>query len=379
MANGAAIFPAPSEQLAELTTRARVLEFLLVGGGTLLVLPALWLTRRVMGWDSAELAVGFLMFHAAHVINDPHFSVTYWLFYKDARTRAFGDAFVRQQRLRYLVAGFVVPALLSIWIGLSFALDSARGLGWLVQLMFLLVGWHYVKQGFGVVTVLSARRGVRYTTSERHALLAHCFAAWAYAWANPAAPLTEAEEKGVIYWSLAHPLWLERVALSALIASGVLLGFRLARKWRRERQLPPLGPLVSFLVTVWLWTIFSSWDPLLLYVIPALHSLQYLYFVALLRRNQARASLHEFGPSPRRQLLLLALAALALGWFQFHGVPDLLDAVRMTEHRRGHHPLGAFGPTPFLAACFAFVNIHHYFMDNVIWRRENPEMRALQP
>jgi len=25
-----------------------------------------------------------------------------------------------------------------------------------------------------------------------------------------------------------------------------------------------------------------------------------------------------------------------------------------------------------------FVNIHHYFMDNVIWRRDNPDMRFLR-
>ena len=38
----------------------------------------------------------------------------------------------------------------------------------------------------------------------------------------------------------------------------------------------------------------------------------------------------------------------------------------------------ALGPTPFFAAIYAFVNLHHYFMDNVIWRRENPLTRYLQ-
>ena len=35
------------------------------------------------------------------------------------------------------------------------------------------------------------------------------------------------------------------------------------------------------------------------------------------------------------------------------------------------------GPTPFLAAFVAIVNVHHYFMDWVIWRRETPETRYL--
>jgi hypothetical protein len=34
--------------------------------------------------------------------------------------------------------------------------------------------------------------------------------------------------------------------------------------------------------------------------------------------------------------------------------------------------------TPFFAAFFVVVNLHHYLMDTVIWRRDNPEMRYLR-
>src|SRR6187549_3252550 len=71
----------------------RTVEFLVVGGGTLLLYPVLWLLRFAVGLDAAELALGFLMFHGAHLINDPHFAVTYLLFYKDVRQRAFGPTF----------------------------------------------------------------------------------------------------------------------------------------------------------------------------------------------------------------------------------------------------------------------------------------------
>ena len=71
----------------------RLVEFLLVGGATLVLFPLAWLFRKSVGLDSAELTVGFLTFHAASVINDPHFAVTYLLFYKDARNRAFGSVF----------------------------------------------------------------------------------------------------------------------------------------------------------------------------------------------------------------------------------------------------------------------------------------------
>ena len=52
-----------------------------------------WLLRRRLGMDASEYAVGFLFFYGAYLVNDPHFAVTYLLFYRDARARAFGDAF----------------------------------------------------------------------------------------------------------------------------------------------------------------------------------------------------------------------------------------------------------------------------------------------
>jgi hypothetical protein len=358
----------------------RAVEFLVVGGATLFLYPLSWLLRAAIGLDSAELVVGFLMFHGAHLINDPHFSVTYLLFYKDARRRAFGPAFGGWQRARYLIAGALVPLSLAAWLSWALVAGSARSLGLSIQLMFLLVGWHYVKQGFGALSVLSARRGVRYSALERRALLAHCFAGWAYAWSSPASPAMEAEEKGVIYFSLAHPALLEQICAILFASSTCVLAGVLMRKWQREGRLPPLAPLTGLLISIWSWSVYSSADPLLLYMIPALHSVQYLYFVWLLSKNQARAAEEPpfFGPPARQRLLLLAASSLALGWLLFHAGPELLDGARRAAQRRAHETPGELGATPYFAAIFVFVNVHHYFMDNVIWRRENPDMRHLR-
>ena len=351
--------------------RANATEFLLIGGVTLILFPLAWWLRALAGADASELAVGFLTFHAAYLINDPHFSVTYLLFYEGFKQRAFGRAFSAPQRARYLIAGVLVPLVLAGWAISGLATGSAGTLGLLFELMFLLVGWHYTKQGFGVLTVLSARRGVTFGPLERRVILGHCFAGWAYAWANPGSAAKLVEEKGVVYTALAHPRGLELIALAAFALSTLALLGVLVQKWRRERRVPPLAPLGGFLITVWLWTVYSSLDPLMVYVIPALHSLQYLYFVWLLRRNQARALEGPpwFGRPAGVRVGLLAVSALGLGFVLFHGAPELLDA-GVKE--------ASLGPTPFFASLFAFVNIHHYFMDHVIWRRENPKMRYLR-
>jgi hypothetical protein len=359
--------------------RARLTEFLLVGGGTLVLFPLAWLLRRSLGRDASEGAVDFVAFYAATVINNPHFAVTYLLFYKGARKRAFGRVFSPLQRARYVVAGFLVPLGLLLWASRALATGSARSLGLMIQLMFFLVGWHYVKQGFGILTVLSARRGFRFGPLERRVVLAHCFAGWAYAWASPADPGKEVYEKGVIYTSLAHPPGLELVTGIAFGLSALALIAVLARRWRVERRLPPLAPLTGFLVTIWLWTVYSSLDPLMMYVIPALHSVQYLYVVWLLKRNEAREAEGPpaFGRPTALRLGVLALSAIALGWVLFRGVPELLDGTLVLSSTPGDRAAG-LGETPYFAAIFVFVNIHHYFMDHVIWRRENPDTRYLR-
>lgn len=367
--------PAPARD----ARMARVVEFLVVGGGTLILFPIAWLARAVLGLDTSEYAVGFATFYAAYVINDPHFSVTYLLFYRDVKERARSPRVPLAQRIRYVVAGFVVPLVLAAWGIAAFATHSAQTLGWMVQLMYLLVGWHYAKQGFGVLTVLAARRGTSFTARERTVVLFHCFAAWAFAWANPAAAAGEFEEKGVVYWAPSRPHVLELACGAVLAVSTVLLVATLVARWRRDRRSLPVTPLAGFLVTIWSWTIWSSVDPLVRYVIPALHSIQYFYFVWLMKRNEARSQEGPptFGrPAPVR-LAILAASAIALAWLLFRGVPGFLDAALVAHgrHRRGFDPLGE---TPFVAAFYVFVNVHHYFMDHVIWRRENPDTRFLR-
>jgi hypothetical protein len=367
---------APVDPEPSVRQRSRAWEFLVTGGITPFLYPLSWLLRKSVGLDAADYAVGFTMFHAAHVINDPHFAVTYSLFYEDAKNRALGAAFSPAQRLRYWLAGFVAPLALAAWAVSALAMKSAAVLGAQIQLMFLLVGWHYVKQGFGVMTVLSARRGVFYSSRERFVILAHCYAGWAYAWASPADPGTEVEEKGVVFTTWARSLLLERVTFGVLLVTAAGLAVVLLAKWKREGRLPIATPLVALLCSVWAWSIYSGIDPLVRYVNPALHSVQYLFMVRLLKGNEAK---EKEGPplfemSRKVRLGILAFTAVGLGLFLFHGAPQALDAAFVSKKDR----FTDLGPTPYFAAIYVFVNLHHYVMDAVIWRKENPKTRYLR-
>lgn len=360
--------------------RGALVELLATGALSPLLLPVAWLARQHFGLAPAELAIGFLTFHAASVINDPHFAVTYVLFYRDARNRALSPEWPSGWRARYWLAGLVVPALLIAWTWRALVTCDPDRLGMMVQLMLLLVGWHYVKQGFGVLLTLSARRGALWSPRERRVLLAHAIAAWGFAFANPADEGREVEEKGVVFRMLPHPAWLERITLALFAATFLVLVVTLVRKVRREGKWPPPVPLSAYLVTLWMWTIWSAFDPLVVYVIPALHSIQYLFFVALVTRGRARAEEGEprFGPPFSSRIFALGVGSAILGWVILRGAPAWLDATFVPHSSLLPDAVPAVGATPFLAAFSTFVNVHHYVMDAVLWRRESPEARYLR-
>jgi hypothetical protein len=149
----------------------------------------------------------------------------------------------------------------------------------------------------------------------------------------------------------------------------------LLQKRRREGRLPLLTPLTGFLCSIWAWSIYSAIDPLVRYAIPALHSVQYLYMVYLWKGNEAREreAAPWFEPNVATRLSSLAVLAVLLGFALFHGLPWLLDGSLATRSTRQ-----ALGPTPWFASLYAIVNIHHYVMDAVIWRRDNPHARYLR-
>ena len=98
--------------------------------------------------------------------------------------------------------------------------------------------------------------------------------------------------------------------------------------------------------------------------------------VHLLKGNEAKEKEGppHFEMSKKARLGLLAATALSLGLVVFHGAPQALDAILVAKKDR----FTDLGPTPHFAAIYVVVNLHHYFMDTVLWRKENPKTRYLR-
>lgn len=420
-------------------------DVLMAGGASLLLFAILKLTVPKTA-DTSALAAA--LYYAAFLVNYPHFAASYQLLYADAGKDFFSYAKHPWFTLKLWWAGVVVPLLLIGYLGYAMLQPTTAEVGYLVNAMYFFVGWHYVKQIFGCVIVLSTVKKVFYTRFERWCILAPLYSLWLL---NYAAANRNGDTylfAGMPYSHLALPdTVIMFLSLAFVVTSLGMCGMWYVRLIQRK-PMPPVSAVAAILsIYVWFTPVHNT--PSFLLIIPLFHSLQYLLFVLAYKSNET------LGASPASAKRILAGASGA-----FLVVPALVIAVGAALHATGNLEEGmvavygmimtvsttlwmrtlAFAgglilallllqrlsrkssawkfwrflthmlllgavvfsiaptaldilasnkllPTPlvynstvlgssfYLFAFFVFVNIHHYFIDNVLWRRDNPHVR----
>ena len=351
-----------------------VVDFLFLGGASLFILPICLLLP-----DSLEPEVLFYAWMLAHVINHPHFANSYQIFYRNFSGKAFGADYAPSLRARYIFAGIAVPFLLIAFLVTGMTQPDARMLGFGANIMGFFVGWHYVKQGYGMLIVDSVLKRQFFDAKEKKVFLIHAYIIWAYTWMSANVIIAERDLLGIKHYTFDLPDPLLHIALALVVASGAAALWTLARKWRANGGSLPLNGLVAYAVTLYLWQAFRL-DPKFVLIVPALHSLQYLLVVwrYQLNREAARApagdassidSLRRFMPSLKlRRFASFIAVGLVLGFLGFWGIPMTLDVALSYDKE-------IFGTKMCMFAFWIFINVHHYFLDNVMWRGENPDTR----
>ena len=352
-----------------------VFDFLTLGGGSLIVcgLIALFLPK---GIPTTQQIVLVTILMAA--INQPHFAHSYQMFYRHFAAKAFGASYPRSLRLRYLLAGIVVPAALIAFLGAGALSGSPKVLAYGANLMFFLVGWHYVKQGYGILIVDSVQKRIMFSDRAKAILRLNGYACWMVAWLG----LNHALSTGTWYLGLTYfslpiptPVYVVAIAIAALTTLAVL--FVLFQRWRETRGMLPWNGIIAYLTTLYLWVIFVRMNPLVLAVVPTFHSLQYLAVVWRYQINAGSQSHRTARPSIVNRVLPAGMwsklaifigVGVFLGFLGFMGVPRFIDSVLPYDKR-------VFGPSLFLFMFYIFINVHHYFLDNVMWRRGNPDVQ----
>ena len=341
---------------------SRTLDFWLLGGASVLAYLAMTMAAGFRNWYGVSNQYGNLavtMATMALFVNYPHFLASYRLAY------CRGQSFVLKHWFNLLL----VPSLLVGFISCAYCLVvdppmrsvSEQMLGAGINFMFFTVGWHYSKQAFGCMMVYSAYDRYPLDRVQRESLRFSLLSLWWYNFANSSQTPTGA------FWSLKYATWqLPHWAylLSFYLFQAILawVAYRVFyRNWRAGHRPSPTFLIPYIAMMLWFAPCLRQ-PEFFFYVVPFFHSLQYLTFVYRVERS--RPSIRE--SAGRGTALILGLALT--GWMAFEVVPGNLDMSMQATT--------TFGFSFCLIAANLFLNIHHYFIDNVLWRvREDPVVR----
>lgn len=337
-------------------------DSLLIGGASILFFM---LTYALVSPSANINSISWTAYYLGFLVNWPHFLVSYQLLYGDNRKKLLKEP-------RFVWAGIVSPLLLAGVLGGFMASANLLMLGRMVNLMYLLVGWHYVKQIYGTAIFTSVLKRYYMSNTEKWALRINMYALWSLSWISQNVSNGPNDFYGIRYFQLGLPAWLQT---AAYVATGVTLVGMLGifvRKYVREGRVPPMSSLAT-VAAIYVWFIPALYHPFFFYMIPFFHSLQYLLFVSAFRRNKAAAQSAKLeGPAARLAFLkgfwgYMALSVVT-GTLSFLVIPRFLD---MNFGLASH----GMGVQAFIYAFNIFINIHHYFIDNVIWRNTNVDLR----
>jgi hypothetical protein len=347
-----------------------LIDPLLLGGASIVAFIFIRLINPV---SETYTLVAVAMMALANVVNHPHFAHSYQIFYSTWSSLEKSGLPSNEHKKWWLV-GFGVPVLLITFLAIGswqWLEGNKLLLGISVNLMAALVGWHYVKQGFGMAMTAAALKRAYWTAAARKAMLLNAYACWLLTWAYANTGAVGAIFWGVVYEKFKFPIeivyLLGGVALCTTVWT-VLAVYRsmfgAVQRGANWTNMPWSG-LIGYFVSLYMWTIFASVDPTYMLVIPFFHSLQYLTVVYRYKINDIRST--SGSSQLKKEIIKFALTGGVLGALGFWWMPWAVDFLIT-----GKLPNEMTGAALGLASFWLFINIHHYFIDSIVWKASNP-------
>ena len=369
-----------------LTTR--YLDFWLLGGASILV----WLVMIAVQGFRTSWAVDqhfknltVTTASLSLLVNYPHFLISYKLAYSR------GSAFVLRNWWQliavpllmaavFVVAyfNFAVPvtdlpvvsdlrSALTPWGANANVLSGPR-LGDVLftavfNVMIFTVGWHYTKQVFGCMMVYAHFDGYTMTKQQRDLTKWGLLSIWGMNFVYSNISGSESIFSNFKYHTLDLPNVAGPISQLVVGAGFCLVVYRVFYgNYRDTGQVPSLNLLAPF-VALYIWWLPQTRQYEYYFLLtPLFHSLQYLAFVYKMEDSRLKTVKHR-----EVQATAVIVGVVLAGWLFFEFLPNTVDNV-----------LGTYNSWQmffFFTAAMLFINIHHYFIDNVLWRFRDPEVR----
>lgn len=296
------------------------------------------------------------------LLNWPHFLATYVMLYRS-----------KESVMQYPVATIWMPLLLALYcVGATVAgawtAAPARLAGFAAGSY---LAWHYTGQQWGMIAtytylagkVMPDKARVYLRRSLRFMVAFHV--GWFVYYLEPFG-ITE-----YVGQARMHAAYLAFSAAMGVAAA--VLGFIGTKAYIKENGTMP-GRVAVAWGAIWTWYIFMFIHPIGIFWVQLSHSLQYLIFPARIELNRAAARGSKW---PAWAITAVwAVAVVGTGLFVFRGGPFIVGLLNSgaasTAASTGRTIID---PGIAFLSLGAFINIHHFFADSVIWRISNPHVR----
>ncbi|MEW6997694.1 hypothetical protein AADZ86_08320 [Colwelliaceae bacterium BS250] len=332
------------------------IDFLCLGGLSFFLLPILFFVPT----EHLPL-LGFISYIIADFVNHPHFAFSYQLFYRDFITHLKSknsNIFV----FKLIFAGLIAPIFLLIFFIYCIYFGEKLLIGYSVNAMFLLVGWHYAKQGYGMLMLDSVLKKSFFNDLEKKLLRYNAHFCWFFLWVYTNSLVEEKNYIEITYYTFSLPESLITLMGILALTSSLAVMRCLYMKFKGYEGDIPLNGIIAYYMSIYLWLI-GRVNPAFILFVPALHSLQYSIVVYRLELNRQS----DLGFKARRKVLNFALFitfAIAIGYLGFRSLPLFFEASFTLND-------DIYNGSIFLFCCWIFINIHHYLIDNILWRKDN--------
>lgn len=334
--------------------------------------------------------VGTLFSWLSFICNYPHFLISY----RFAYTRGF--KFILQSWVPLIAVPFtliffyiisyiyfnesIVNHSAIVYInslllktGLVFQIGEQASLGleilaFSVRIMYITVGWHYAKQIFGCMMVYGNYSSYSFSARQRQLIKISLFSIAFFNFFFVSIPAPDATTTTGYFFNIPlnaigfSALFITFFKYAVLMTSALVVYFVFYKNYQKTKKLPPLNVLVGYVAFHIWWFPPIRQNEFYFLTIPFFHSLQYLPFAY--RLEVAR------GEKSNKENFFISLKMIALvvaGILAFETIPHYLD----TEFNSINH----FNTWFFMITFAVFINVHHFFIDSVIWKFNHKDIR----
>jgi len=318
-------------------------DFFFMGAAAILTLAYFQLAGPSEKTPEVLTASAFLLW----VVNWPHFSMTCHRLYHSKLNMA-----------QYPFTAFAIPiVILGAVIGCFLA--PAVVAPYFVKLFFIWSPYHFSGQTVGITLLYARRAGLPVNRWQRMALSTFVFGTFAVSTAR-----AEMVRGGYTYYDIVYPsfglpewvatfcdigMWLGAAVFVLFCAYSVLID---------RRRIPLIVFLLPF--TQYLWFVQAIHMPSFQEFVPLFHSLQYILIAWVM---QLKGKIDAKGLSPSRHYTLTE--TLRWGGLNFAGGAVLFWFLPIVGSYSGVSIVFSTG------IVLAAVQIHHFFVDGVIWKLKN--------